>query len=80
MARNFQKSWKFHELPRKWFHFKPLTPTYLGVAVLGDTGREGGREGGREEEGRSKGAGREEGGRRRKGGEREEWRQEGGLR
>ena len=42
-----QKSMKFHELPRKWFHFKPLTPTHPGGAVLGDTGREGGREGGR---------------------------------
>ena len=52
-AQNFQKSRKFHELPRKWFHFKPPTPTHPGLAVLGDTRRE--------EEGRSKGAGREEG-------------------
>ena len=52
------KTRKFHELPRKWFHLKPLTPTHPGGAVLGDTGREGGRE----EEGRSKGAGREEAG------------------
>ena len=75
-----QKSRKFHELPRKWCHFKPLTPTHPGEAVLGDTGREGGRE----EEGRSKGAGREEGGMReegrREGGGREEGRHEGGLR
>ena len=26
------------------FHFKPLTPTHPGGAVLGDTWREGGRE------------------------------------
>ena len=75
-----QKSRKFHELPRKWFHFKPLTPTHPGGAVLGDTGREAGRE----EEGSSKGAGREEGGMReegrREGGGREEARHEGGLR
>ena len=64
-AQNFQKSRKFHELPRKWFHFKPLTPTHPGGAVLGDTWREGGKE----EEGRSKGAGREEGERGREGGE-----------
>ena len=63
-AQNFQKSRKFHELPRKWFHFKPLTPTHPGGAVLEDTWREGGREG----EGRSKGAGSEEGGRRKRGG------------
>ena len=71
-AHNFQKSRKFHELPRKWFHFKPLTPTHPGGAVLGDTWREGGRRkvGVRELEGRregrlsyrSKGAGREEAG------------------
>ena len=36
---------------------------HTGGAIVGDTGREGGREGGRDEEGRSKGAGREEGGR-----------------
>ena len=59
-----QKSRKFHELPRKLFHFIPLTPTYPGGAVLGGTGREGG---GREEEGRSKGPGREEGGMREEG-------------
>ena len=74
-----QKSRKFHELPRKLFHFKALTPTHPGGAVLGDTGREGGRE-----EGRSEGAGREEGGMReegrREGGGREEERHEGGLR
>ena len=57
-AQNFQKSKKFHQLQRKWFDFKPLTPTHPGEAVLGDTGR------GREEEGRSKEAGKEEGGRR----------------
>ena len=59
-AHTFQKSRKFHELPIKWFHFKPLTPTHPGGAVLGDTGRE--------EEGGNKGAGREEGGRRKEGG------------
>ena len=58
-AQNFQKSRKCHDLPRKLFHFKPLTPTHPGRAVLGNTGREGGKE----EEGRRKGAGREEGGR-----------------
>ena len=57
-AQNFQKSKKFHQLQRKWFNFKPLTPTHPGEAVLGDMGR------GREEEGRSKEAGKEEGGRR----------------
>ena len=76
-----QKSRKFHELSRKWFRFKPLTPTHLGGAVLEDTGREGGRE----EEGRSKGSwkgGRwdERGRRKREGGGREEGRHEGGLR
>ena len=57
-AQHFQKSRKFHELPRKWFHFKPLTPTHPGGAVLGDTWREGWRrkvgvrelEGGRRED------------------------------
>ena len=72
-AQNFQKSKKFNQLQRKWFNFKPLTPTHPGEAVLGDTGR------GREEEGRSKEAGKEEGGRR-EGGVKEEGRQEGGLR
>ena len=67
-AQHFHKSRKFQELPRKWFHFKPLTPTNPGGAVLGDTGREG------EEEGSIMGAGREEDGRR----EEEEWRREGG--
>ena len=38
-AQNFQKSKKFHQLQRKWFNFKPLTPTHPGEAVLGDTGR-----------------------------------------
>ena len=57
-AQNFQKSKKFHQLQRKWFNFKPLTPTHPGEAVLGDTGR------GREEEDSSKEAGKEEGGRR----------------
>ena len=69
-ARNFQKSWKFHELPRKCFYFKPLTPTHLGGAVLGDTGRK--------EEGRSKGAGRAEGGMREEEEGREGGRREGG--
>ena len=38
-AQNFPKSKKFHKLQRKWFNFKPLTPTHPGEAVLGDTGR-----------------------------------------
>ena len=63
-AQHFQKSRKCHDLPRKWFHFKPLTPTHPGRAVFGNTGREGGKE----EEGRRKRAGREEGGRRKVGG------------
>ena len=75
-----QKSRKFHELPRKWFHFKTLTPTHTGGAVLGDTGREGGREGGREEECRSKGAGREDGGMREEGRRGEEGGRRGGTR
>ena len=71
-APNFQKSRKFHELPRKLFHFKPLTPTLPGRGRFrGHPGREE-----RGEEWRqdylSKGAGREEaereGGRREKGG------------
>ena len=41
-AQHFQKSRKLHDLPRQLFHFKPLTPTHPGGAVLGDTGREGG--------------------------------------
>ena len=53
-AQHFQKSKKFHQLQRKWFNFKPLTPTHSGEAVLGDTGRGG----------RRKEAGKEEGGRR----------------
>ena len=74
-AQHFQKSRKCHELPRKWFHFKPLIPTHpareAGGAVLGETGIEGGRRkvGVRELEGRNVG----------EGGEREEGRQEGGL-
>ena len=67
-AQHFQKSRKCHDLPRKWFRFKPLTPTHPGRAVLGNTRREGrmrkvgvreleGRkvEGGRREEGRREG-------------------------
>ena len=42
-AQHFQKSKKFHQLQRKWFNFKPLTPTHPGEAVLGDTGRGGRR-------------------------------------
>ena len=38
---NISKS-LMNELPRKLFHFKPLTPTHSGGAVLGDGGREGG--------------------------------------
>ena len=68
-AQNFQKSKKFHQLQRKWFNFKPLTPTHTGEAVLGDTGR-GGR--------RKVGVRKLE--RRKVEGEREEGRQEGGLR
>ena len=71
-AQNVQKSKKFHQLQRKWFNFKPLTPTHTGEAVLGDTGR------GREEEGRSTEAGMVEGGRR-EGGVKEDGRPEGGL-
>ena len=55
-AQNFQKSKKCHQLQRKLFNLKPLTPTHPGEAVLGDTGRE--------DEFRSKEAGKEEGGRR----------------
>ena len=62
-AQHFQKSKKFHQLQRKWFNFKALTPTHPEEAVLGDTGR------GREEEGRSTEAGKEEGGRSEGGGE-----------
>ena len=69
-AQHFQKSRKCHDLPRKWFHCKPLTPTHPGRAVLGNTGRE--------EEGMREGAGREEGGRRKEG--RREGGGEGGLR
>ena len=70
-APNFQKSKKFHQLQRKWFNFKPLTPTHPGEAVLGDTGRGGRRkvgvrklerrkvEGGRKLSGGRKGGGRE---------------------
>ena len=71
-AQNFQKSRKFHELPRKWFHFKPPTPTHPGWAVLGDTRREEeGRTlvGVRELEGRKVGGGREKRRRREGGGE-----------
>ena len=65
-AQHFKKSRKCHELPRKWFHFKPLTPTHRGGAVLGDTWREGGRSKGA---GREKGVRREEEGGRREAGE-----------
>ena len=74
-AQHFQKSRKLYELPRKWFHFKPLTPTHQGSrgAVLGDRWREGGRRkvGVRELEGRTVGGGRIEGGGREEGGRRE---------
>ena len=72
-AQNFQKSKKFHQLQRKWFNFKPLTPTHPGEVVLGDTGR-GRKVGVRKLERR-----KVEGGRR-EGGVKEEGRQEGGLR
>ena len=76
-AQHFQKSRKCHDLPRKWFHFKPLTPTHPGKAVLGNTGREGRRRkvGVRELEGRKVGGGRREEGRR-EGGGREEGRED----
>ena len=69
-AQNFQKSRKCHDLRRKWFHFKPLTPTHPRSAVLGNTGREGRRRkvGVRELEGRYVGGGRREEGRREGGG------------
>ena len=65
-AQNFQKSGKCHDLPRKWFHFKPLTPTHPGRAVLGNTWREGRRRVGVRELGGRKvggGGGRRVGGR-----------------
>ena len=66
-AQNFQKSKKFHQLQKKWFNFKPLTPTHPGEAVLGDTAR-----------GRKVGVRKLE--RRKVEGVKEEGRQEGGLR
>ena len=74
-AQHFQKSKKFHQLQRKLFNFKPLTPTHPGEAVLGDTGR-----GGRREVGVRKLERRKVEGGRREGGVKEEGRQEGGLR
>ena len=74
-AQHFQKSKKFHQLQRKWFNFKPLTPTHPGEAVLGDTGR-----GGRRKVGVRKLERRKVEGGRREGGVKEEGRQEGGLR
>ena len=75
-AQHFQqKSKKFHQLQRKWFNFKPLTPTHPGEAVLGDTGR-----GGRRKVGVRKLERRKVEGGRREGGVKEERRQEGGLR
>ena len=82
-AQHFQKSRKFHELPRKWFHLKPLNPTHPGGAVSGDTGREGGsrKVGVKELEGRKLEGGRRTGGESEEGGRRDgEGRQEGGLR
>ena len=73
-AQHFQKSKKFHQLQKKWFNFKPLTPTHLGEAVLGDTGR------GRRKVGVRKLERRKVEGGRREGGVKEEGRQEGGLR
>ena len=69
-AQHFQKSRKCHDLQIKWFHFKPLTPTHPGRAVLWNTGREGrrGKVGVRELEGRKVGGGRREEGRREVGG------------
>ena len=65
-AQNFQTSRKFHELPRKLFHFKSITPIHPGGAVLGETWRDGWRMkvGIRELEGREEGGGKEERGRR----------------
>ena len=74
-AQNFQKSKKFHQLQRKLFNFKPLTPTHPGEAVLGGTGR-----GGRRKVGVGKLERRKVEGGRREGGVKEEGRQEGGLR
>ena len=55
---------KFHQLQRKWFNVKPLTPTHPGEAVLGDTGRGGRRKVGvRKLEGRKLSGGRKGGGR-----------------
>ena len=72
-AQHFQKSRKFHELPRKCFHFKPLTPTHPPGRGSFRGHVEGGRRkvGVRELEGRKVGGGRREEGRR-EGGEREE--------
>ena len=63
-AQNFQKSKKIHQLQRKWFNFKPLTPTHPGEAVLGGGRRKVGvrKLERREERGRSEGGG-EAGGR-----------------
>ena len=73
-AQHLQKSRKCHGLPRKWFHFKPLTPP-PGKGSFREH-----REGGKEEEGRRKRAGRwEEEGGRNLGGRRERG-GEGGLR
>ena len=67
-----QKSRKLNELPIKWFHFKPLTPTHPGRGSF-----RGHKKGGRYEEGMSKGAGKEEGGMREEG--RREGRRDGGT-
>ena len=74
-AQNSQKSKKFHQLQRKWFNFKPLSPTHTGEAVLGDRGR-----GGRRKVGVRKLERRKVEGGRREGGVKEEGRQEGGQR
>ena len=40
-AQNFQKSLKCHDLPRKWFHFKPLTPIHPHRRIQGGPGGHG---------------------------------------
>ena len=74
-AQNFQKSKKFHQLQRKWFHFKPLTPTHQERQFYGIRGG-----GGRSKVGVRKLERRKVEGGRRGGGVKEEGRQEGGLR
>ena len=68
-AQNFQKSKKFHQLQRKLFNFKPLTPPTQERQFYGIRGGRGRRKVGvRKLESRKEGGVKEEG------------RQEGGLR